>query len=93
MVSKITKYYKMINILEQLKTMLKKDKKVVVLEPSEPVEQKGLVNEPVEVVYTERAMVLKDGKFVREYNLDIHGENYEELAAKFADKIGGSVSK
>lgn len=33
----------------------------------------------------------KDGKYVRTYDEDLHGENYKSLAEMFAKKIKGSI--
>jgi hypothetical protein len=58
--------------------------------PVEPANEVSETKAPKAEVKTE-AHVVVSGQVVRTYTLEIHGEQFSELAAKYAGKIGGSV--
>ncbi len=55
----------------------------------EPVKEKE--EETFVVREAKKASVVKDGEVVREYNTEVHGEDYKRCAESFAKKIGGEV--
>lgn len=60
----------------------------------DPVVEAPVVEEVVEkaVKTSGSASVIdKDGNFIREYSLEVHGKDYAALAKQFADKKGYSL--